>query len=104
MAPLRRLVPESVEWARLEPAGETSVSQFIDSIFNETPTSAGNAIVLQQSVVQCLQLVIRVLMLCESLSLLLYYKTYIIYNKSPLQNFDSNNFSVSVCHRVEVSF
>lgn len=44
MAPLRRLVPESVEWARLEPAGETSVSQFIDSIFNDTPTSAGNTI------------------------------------------------------------
>ena len=56
MAPLRRLVPESVEWARLEPAGEISVSQFIDSIFNDTPTSAGNAIVLQQSVIQCLQL------------------------------------------------
>ena len=47
MAPLRRLVPESVEWARLEPAGETSVSQFIDSIFNDTPTPAGNAIAVE---------------------------------------------------------
>ena len=31
-APLKQYVPGSVEWAKLEPAGESSVSQFIDSL------------------------------------------------------------------------
>lgn len=31
-APLKQFVPGSVEWAKLEPAGESTVSHFIDSL------------------------------------------------------------------------
>ena len=40
-APLRRRVVQSVEWAGLEPAGETSVSQFIDSLHDQTTPCTG---------------------------------------------------------------
>jgi hypothetical protein len=39
VAPLKRVVHGSVEWARLEPAGETSVSQFVDSICQDTSST-----------------------------------------------------------------
>ena len=32
VAPLKQSVSGSVEWARLEPAGECTVAQFIDSL------------------------------------------------------------------------
>ena len=48
---MRRVVSGSVEWARLEPAGETSVSQFIDSIFcNDEASSTGIIIETQKYV------------------------------------------------------
>ena len=31
-APLKRMVHESVSWAKLEPAGESSISTFIESL------------------------------------------------------------------------
>ena len=39
---MKRLVPQSVEWARLEPAGESTVSDFIDSLVcTQTQTKHG---------------------------------------------------------------
>ena len=50
VAPLKRVVHGSVEWARLEPAGETSVSQFVDSICQDT-SSTGRATLLKSSII-----------------------------------------------------
>ena len=32
ITPLKRMVPSSVEWAKLEPAGVCTVREFIDSL------------------------------------------------------------------------
>ena len=41
VAPLKRLVAESVEWAKLEPAGEATVAHFIDSLFQDQSNISG---------------------------------------------------------------
>ena len=49
-APLRRSVAMSVEWARLEPAGESTVSQFIDSLFhNQTSPNGITQFIMNQN-------------------------------------------------------
>lgn len=40
-APLKRLVAGSVEWAKLEPAGEATVADFIDSISQDETSLSG---------------------------------------------------------------
>ena len=41
VAPLKRQVAESVEWAKLESAGESTVTQFIHTLFQDHTQAKG---------------------------------------------------------------